>query len=297
MTRPSRAKIATAALTLLAGAVLSAPHAGVAQSTTPRAVVASLGLDQSQVGRVTAHFAPADRARTEELAALVDAAAALFERELALSFAMELAALGPDDWFSEFPAIPYAIPWVSMNERLLLLPSSLSEGVLIQGPNALADRRRVDFVALHEYGHVAAKEYFRPGSAEDYIPVPWFEELIATYFAFAYVASAEPAWAEAAKQEWLGQIERFKPSVRSLDWGFMAALPGPEFAQTYGWYQFLLNLQCAKLYESHGLDLLPALKGGLQWDGAQGWTSNSVLDGLEELAPRFTEWAREFGTD
>ena len=88
MTGPSRAKIATAALTLLAGAVLSAPHAGVAQSTTPRAVVASLDLDRSQVGRVTAHFAPADRARTEDLAALVDAAAALFERELALSFAM-----------------------------------------------------------------------------------------------------------------------------------------------------------------------------------------------------------------
>lgn len=297
MTGCPRAKVVTVALTILTGTVLCAPRGGVAQSTTPRAVVESLGLDRSQIGRVTAHFASADKARSEDLAALVDAAAALFERELALSFPMELAALGPDDWFSEFPGLPYAIPWVSMNERLLLLPSSLSEGVLIQGPSALADRRRVDFVALHEYGHVAAKEYFRPGSAGDYIPVPWFEELIATYFAFAYVASAEPAWAEAAKQEWLDQIERYTPSVRSLDWGFMAALPGPELAQTYGWYQFLLNLQAAKLYGSHGMDLLPALKGGLQWDGAQSWTSSSVLDGLEDLVPRLIEWAREFETD
>jgi hypothetical protein len=273
------------------------PETMPGQAPTPRAVVEGLDLERLRVGRVVAHFAEPDRERAEEMAALVDRAAALYEEELGLSFDLELAALRPEDWFSDIPGIPYAIPWPSMKERLLLLPSSLEEGLLIEGRDALEDRRRVDFVALHELGHVAAREYFRPASGEDYVPVKWFEELVATYFAYAYIASADAEWAGAARREWRRQVEGFAPPVRSLDWSFMNSLPGGELARVYGWYQFLLNLRAAELHERHGVGLLTVLKERLAWEEAQGWDDEAVLAVFDTVAPEFSRWARSFGGD
>ena len=261
---------------------------------SPREIVEGLDLDTAGVGRVTAHFEPGDRSRALELAALVESAAALFEEELGLSFAIELAALPPDKWFSDIPGIPYAIPWPSMNERLLLLPSSLQVGLLVEGRDPGTARRLVDFVALHEYGHVAAKEYFRPGDRTDYIPVQWFRELIATYFAYSYIATADPAWAEASKAEWAAAVGASTPSVLSLDWAFMNEMNGIELAQTYEWYQLMLNLKAAELYEVHGISFLPTLQR-LPWDRSHDWTSAAVIESLSQIDPDLSEWARNFG--
>lgn len=287
----SRLKILAALCLVSAGS--PAPMLG--QAPTPRAVVEGLDLERSRVGRVVAHFAEPDRARAEEMAALVDAAATRYATELGLSFGLELAALRPEHWFADIPGIPYAIPWPSMKERLLVLPSSLEEGLLIEGRDALEDRRRVDFVALHEFGHVAAREYFRPASEADYIPIKWFEELVATYFAYAHVASSDPEWAAAARGEWSSQLERYTPPVLSLDWRFMNSLPGREMAQAYGWYQFLLNLRAAELYDRHGVGLLRGLKERLAWNDAQSWSDETVLAVMDGLDPEFARWARNFG--
>lgn len=285
--------VGVTAMLVLAWSGVSATEASV-PSDTPLSVVESLGLERAKVGRVTVHFAPRDRERALQLATLVDSAAAMFKRKIHLALAIELAALGPQDWFSEFPGVPYAIPWPSMNERLLLVPSSLTEGVLVEGQTLLHAERTVDFVTLHEFGHIAAKEYFRPGDSRQYIPVPWFRELVATYFAYAYVASTNPQWAKDAKQKWTDELEGFKPEVVSLDWTFMNALNGAELARTYGWYQTLLNLRAAELYERHGLGLLPALRR-MPWEYSQDWTTESVLASLEEVAPTLVGWARKFG--
>jgi len=274
---------------------LTAPASTSAQRPGAMAVLDTLGLQSGRVGRVEYYFDAPDQARAQVLASLVNDAAAEFERELDLRFDLSLAALGPDHWFSEFPGVPYAVPWASIPERLLLLPSSLSQGVLITGPNALADRRRVDFVALHEYGHIAAKEYFRPTAAEPYTPVSWFEELIATYFAYSYVAGAEPEWGSAVRAEWSSQIEAFTPPVLSLDWRFMNSLPGPELSRTYGWYQFVLNKRAAELYDRHGVALLPRLKAALSWRDASGWTPAGLLKALDGVTPELASWARDFG--
>ncbi len=276
-------------------ACLAAPVAASAQRPSAWAVLDSLGLESGHVGRVEYYFATADEARAEALASLVDAAAAVFERQLDLRFDLSVAALGPGEWFSEFPGVPYAVPWASIPERLLLLPSSLSQGVLILGPTALADRRRVDFVALHEYGHIAAKEYFRPEAVEPYTPVSWFDELIATYFAYSHLAEADPEWASAARAEWSSQIRDFTPPVLSLDWGFMSGLPGPELSRVYGWYQTVLNERAAELYDRRGIALLPRLKAALSWEDASRWTPARLLNALDGVTPELAAWAREFG--
>jgi hypothetical protein len=218
----------------------------------------------------------------------------MFEEELRLSFFIELAALAPDDWFSDIPGIPYAIPWPSMNERLLLLPSSLQVGLMVEGRDPDVAKRLVDFVALHEYGHVAAKEYFRPEDSADYIPVQWFRELVATYFAYCYIATVDQAWAEASRAEWAAAAAASAPPVLSLDWGFMNEMTGVELAQTYEWYQLMLNLKAAELFDAHGIALLPALKR-LPWDRSRDWTSAVVIESLNPINPGLSEWARNFG--
>jgi hypothetical protein len=284
---------------LLAAALGGAwtPRPVVAQQVEVLPVLDTLGLERGRVGRVEYYYADPDRERSEALARLIQGAAIHFERELDLRFDLALAALGPERWFSEFPGVPYAIPWVSIPEHVLMLPASLSEGVLVQGPTQLDDRRRVDFVALHEYGHLAAKEYFRPEAGPPYTPMSWFDELIATYFAYGYLAETDPVWAAAARAEWEAAIRAYRPSVVSLDWGFMDALPPRELSDTYGWYQTVLNRQAAELFDRRGIELLPRLKEALDWRSASSWTTESLLDDLESVAPDLAAWARDFGED
>ena len=264
-----------------------------AQDQSPRARLEALGLDTARVGRVTAHFASTDRDRAVELALLADDAATFFERELDIAFPFGVAALGPEQWFSDIPVIPYAIPWPSMPDRLIFMPSSLSEGLLIRGEDTLEDRRRVDFVLLHEYGHLLAKAHLRPRSDRDYLPVSWFEELLANYFAYAYLHEAHGEWTEAARAAWVEELRRFTPPVLSLDWSFMNDLPPPVLSETYGWYQFLLNLRAAELYDEHGLDFLSLLKERLSWEEAGDWRSESLLSNLEAIAPGFDAWVAD----
>jgi len=277
------------ALVLVAQSVWAAPP-------SPLETVKHLSLESARAGRVDYYFAGPDQARAQAMARLVDHAALMYERQFDLKVPVSLAALGPDNWFSEFPGIPYAIPWVSISEGLLMLPSSLTQGVLIKGPDALADRRRVDFVALHEFGHLASKAYFRPAAPEPDVPVSWFDELLATFFAYAYVAQADPEWASAARAEWVREIEGFTPKVLSLDWRFMRTLPGPELSRTYGWYQIVLNHRAAEVYERHGIEWLTGLKSSLSWPDAADWTPEILLQQLDTAAPDLAAWARHFGS-
>lgn len=277
---------------VLAGLTSASP--AHAQGFSPRERVEALDLDTLKVGRVTAYFAPPDQERAVELARLSEKAASFFERELGFSFDFGLAALAPEHWFSEFPAIPYAIPWASVPERLIFVPSSLEQGLLVEKLNGKADRRRnVDFVLLHEYGHLAIKEYFFAASDRDESQPLWFNELLANIFAYAYVRNSDPQWAQWGKEMWAGVVERRTPPVLSLDWSFMNELPPDELAQTYGWYQNLLNLRAAELYDTHGLHFLRALKDQLSWENLDDWTTASLLPSLERLAPGFEAWVHE----
>jgi hypothetical protein len=270
-----------------------------AQHASPLARVEALDLDTAKVGRVTVYFAAADRVHAEQLAALSEEAAAYFESEFGTSFPLHLAALNPEDWFDPYAGgdvQPYGNPWGWVQDLLMGVPASLDEGVLILGPDDDANLRRVQFVMLHEFGHLANKRYLHPESSRPYSSVRWFEEFLATYFAYAFVHSSCPKWAETSRSEWLNFIEGYTPPVLSLDWGFMRDLPSEEFGRTYAWYQILLNLRAAGVYEEHGLDFLRQVRDQLAWDEAGEWTMESVLSILESFAPGFEAWAENLET-
>jgi hypothetical protein len=144
---------------------------------------------------------------------------------------------------------------------------------------------------LHEFGHLASKQVLHPSSDQPYSSVRWFDELIATYFAYAFVRASDPGWAETAQEEWHRAVESFTPPVVSLDWSHFRDLSPVEFARTYAWYQNLLNLQAAALYEDHRLDFLRRLRDRLDWQNAANWTTDELIPILDEIAPGFQAWA------
>lgn len=214
---------------MLAVTLLAASSAAIrAEDTSPLARVEAFRLETAKIGSVTAHFAPTDREYAHQLATLSEAAASYFERELDGSFPLHLAILSPDRWFdpySDSGSLPYGIPWASVEDLLMTVPASLHEGVLILGPDDKANRRRVRFVMLHEFGHIASKRHLHPESPVPYSSVWWFEELLATYFAYSYVRAHDPECAEASRREWVDVLNGYSPAVLSLDWGSCASFP------------------------------------------------------------------------
>lgn len=269
---------------------------GTAGATPPSPLdrVQALGLETTQVGRVTAHFAAADREHAHALATLSEAAAGFYARELGGSFPLSLAVLAPEQWFDPYPGgefMPYGMPWGWVEDSLMTGPASLSQGVLIVGPDQDANLRRVRFVLLHEFGHLAGKRYLHPASSHPYSSVRWFEELVATYFAYAFVHAHDPAWAKASRGERAAFVAGSQPSVVSLDWSFMRELAPEEFGWTYAWYQNLLNLRAAELHEEHGLAFLIRLRDELPWETSDEWTTETLMPHLERVAPGFRAWA------
>ncbi len=280
-----------AAIVLLAG---SLPATARAADRSPLATVKGLRLETAEIARVTVYFARGDREHAERFAALAEEAAAYFHRELGASFPFHLAVLNPEDWFVPYAGgdlEPYGMPWASVEDSMIVAPASMEEGVLIFGPDDRANLRRVRFVLLHEFGHLASKQHLHPASPHSYSSVRWFEEFIATYFAYAFIHAHDSEWAEASRREWLEVLSGYTPGVLSLDWGFMRELPPDEFARTYAWYQILLNLRAADVYAEHGVDFLRAVKDRLPWEVSGAWSTEFLLPALEKIAPGFAVWA------
>jgi len=266
------------------------------EAPSPLARVRSAGLDTLVVGRVTAHFAPADRSRATSLATLLDAAGGYFEKEFGGGLPVHLAVLRPDAWFSPYEpdsVALYGLPWGWVPESLAAVPASLEEGILIQGPDEQANQRRVRFVMLHEYGHLAAKRYLHPEGEQLWSSVRWFEEMIASYFAYTFVHQSDPDWTRAGRGEWEVHVQRDPPRSATLDWRFMMELPPREFGRTYAWYQNLLNVRVAALYDEQGLAFLQGARDQLPWKRCNTWTTDALLSELEPFAPGFQAWAEQ----
>ena len=254
--------------------------------------IEALNLEILKVEGITSYYAPSDRKRAEQLSILSKEAATFFRQMLGLSFDLRLAALSPKQWFSPYGnTLPYGIPWASVRERLIIVPSSASEGAFLKDSNLSFGERMIDFVSIHEFGHIANKQFFHPASTLEEFPVHWFEELVATYFAYTFIHSKDPQWLDSAQKIWTLSVKKFTPRVLSLDWSFMRSLPGPELGQTYAWYQLFLNLRAAELFAEHGQNFLVKLKAGLPLNELSNWTTDLLLSHLELIAPGFRKWA------
>lgn len=258
------------------------------QDQTPLARVEALQYQTARIGKVTVYFDPADRQRALELGTLTNKAAALHERDLGLSFDFRLAALSSEDWFSDYPDGPYTIPWAHLGDRMIIVPAS---GARLPGEGDF--HRAIEFITLHEYGHLAIKHYFLSGSDREFGVVHWFDEFLATYFGYAFLRSVDPDWADALIDAWKTNIEGYRPKELSLDWGFMTDLPPDELGKTYAWYQNLLNLRVSEMFHKHGTNFLKDTKHSLPWSEISSWTTPSLLRRLDKFSRGWVVWASD----
>lgn len=254
--------------------------------------IKDLGLSTFSTKEATVYFDKPDSIRGREFEDLSSNIVRFYEQHFGISYNLKVAALEPRNWFSEFPGIPYAVPWPYFPDRIIMMPSSLTEGIMINPKRSRQENKWfVDFVLIHEYSHFLEKDYFRPADKNDYISVKWFGEFIANYFAYAYIYSVDSAWAAGAKNMWRENLKAYTPNTFSLDWSFMNNLPPQELGPTYAWYQVMLNLKAAELYEKDGLKFLHTLKAKLPWHQVREWNTQKLLTLLETFYPGFEEWS------
>ncbi len=254
--------------------------------------VKNLGLSTISTEGTIVYFDKPDSIRSREFADLSVSMVKFFKEKVNIRYNLKVAALGPGNWFSEFPGIPYAVPWPYFPDRIIMMPSSLTEGIMINPKRSRQQNKWfVDFVLLHEYSHFLEKDYFRPSDKSDYISVKWFGEFIANYLAYAYIHSTDTTWATEAKKMWRENLKTYTPGKFTLDWSFMNDLSPQELGPTYGWYQVMLNLKAAELYEKYGVGLLQTLKAELPWQEVENWNTKTLLPLLENIYPGFKKWS------
>lgn len=286
---------------MIAALMIAGPSAAIAQGQGPSPLqrVRSFGLEAETSRHVTTYFAAADRAHVSRLTSLVNMAASWYQMVLGVRFEpLHLAVLGPEHWFVPYAGgenEPYGMPWGWVEDALMTAPASLEEGVLITGPDNAANIQRVQFVLLHEFGHLLNKQYLHPDSPHPYSSLRWLEELLATYHGYAFLSMSSGEGLARSRAQWEEVVAGYTPAVLSLDWGFMRELPPAEFVRTYAWYQNLLNLRAAELHAEHGTEFLKRVKDELPWAEADSWTTEQILPLLEKIAPGFEAWASDLG--
>jgi hypothetical protein len=225
-----------------------------------------------------------------------------FDRRLGVRVELRVALLDPADFARALPAAAYGMPFV--RGGVAVLPANLESGAVVDAYQALrptapihviedlqsqslsferAAQAMVDLVALHEFGHVQAESYgIDPRQA-------WFAEFMATYFAYAYLRSAElelarlwDAVAEAGR-------EGVDPTYTSLDdLNRLYTGVGPV---NYVWFQDILQGRVRSVYDSQALAFISHVRsrfGDVEWTPRQ---AGEMLEVLEEIEPGFITWS------
>jgi hypothetical protein len=320
-TAPRARSLRRCALLALLGLSVGCGRDGVTapKPTTPQprpefslAIVQGLGLELLP-GPVPTYYSAGHQERAEMLQSWLRGADEFFQKRLKIAPPFHVAVLTPEDWAAISP-VPYGVPFVTDNYRLVVLPAVPELAVVTQiysaaqpslPPAAAAElaalgvsyddavSQVLDLIGFHEVGHVYAAEL---GYRNDNT-VRWLEELLATYAAYSYLAVAQPSsitvW-DALSEAVLGFVE---PRSRSLDdFGTLGVRGlGPD---GYGWFQSHFNLRDAVIVRQrpHGTWFKQLSAHGLDQD-TRAIPTSELLRRLRGFHPSFTQWADGAGLE
>lgn len=288
--------------TVLLGALHGAPPA-TAQQPGPLSEIRGLDVARVDTGRMTVLFSTHDerggtpgKAAALRTAEPLGAAADFFAERLGGDFHFTLALLSPRDW-GRTGGPPYAIPWHSQADRLVVIPVRADISLMVSGADSDRARRVLEGVSLHQLGHIVTAAYFLPaGFRAPEPPVRWFDELLASYLSFAYMREHDPDLADIMEQlaleVTLGTEPRFS-GLAQYDAFHDTYLSSPQGASNLHWYHNAFNLRAAELYRRQGPDLMHRLRAELPWARMENWTTEELLELLDELSPGSRAWAEE----
>jgi hypothetical protein len=262
----------------------------------------ALGLVASPGRLPTWHPAEAG-ARATALRELIEEAMAYFDAELGVQAPLNLAVLSRSQWESLGLGQPYGIPGVAGQPPVIFMPAT-DDGLAAEDALSLKDRvapatrqrlaaangsyeaaarRYVDAVGLHELGHVYQR---RLGIRANCL---WLDELLATYFAYAFMRERRPLLAALWDDILQAYTEAVQPAHRNLaDFDRLYFGVG---AQNYVWYQAQFQRLVRAGFEARGLALLRDLRSAFATPVASPLAPDVILQRLEPHLPGARAWA------
>ena len=248
---------------------------------------------QTLDGDSPVYYPEGHRGQATRLQALLQDSARFFESRLGVSERFAIALLDQPDWERIRP-IPYGLPYVSGPPDVVVLPltnehelgrlvrQSLEHSRLPEETGRTVEALTREFVWLigfHELGHV----YGRALGIE--FPEKWTFELMATYLAWAYLAEARPEtaalWLDISRNVLAGM----DPVHRSLD--AFEELYVRVGVSNYAWYQMVILMRVAEVYEETGLSFVQEWKAR----GLPAGSDDHCVEAFERLHGGFAEWA------
>jgi len=272
-----------------------------------------LGLAHLE-GKIETYYSQGAESRAKKLQAMIEDMNAFFQKRMGIKAEVTLAVLDSPDW-TKINLQPYGLPNVDGDPPVIFMPAT-SGGMAYQ----LMMRRReaippevlqafvesnhttfeaaadqfVDLIGFHELGHQLCRVYTIDWQ------VHWLDEVIATYFLYAYVSEQKPEMKRVI--DLLGRPSKKRPKNTSLE-DFERLY---DKVDDYGWYQGMFEVRVRELYPKMGLKFLEELRRRFpasantskehpaKAEAASAVSPASVLEQVEQIAPGFQTWAQGF---
>jgi len=298
---------------LLVGILLSSFVSGsVAQQRySDREALLNLKLS-NQPGEIPAYYSACCKSRALEVQAALEDGLHFYNEKLGIHLDLVVAVLDKKDWnriLDQRPdhiVPPYGMTYVPFDVAFIPADDDgvITQGLLAEKTHETAETRRLlesvhlgfDEAArrfimhpiLHELGHRLVIQYgiappMQNGSW-------WVDEMLASYFAYAYEKSRRPETATIVEAMTNLSSENLK--YTSLD-DFPKTVPllmaGDSSNMT--WYQRQFEARLASVYEKEGLDFLPRVKAMFPAGSKDDLSPAEVLAKLELVCPGFQAWA------
>jgi len=268
--------------------------------------IQQLGVDSLEAG-LWVYYSQDYKDRAEAIGRQITASNSFHRDSLGVNVDIRVALLDPTDFerASFEPGYPYGLPFIG--DQVAVLPADLKSGAVIEmyapfettaSAAVLADlqevglsyddarRQMVDLIGLHEIGHAQVYAYGLDARQH------WFNEFLATYFAYAYMRSREPEMAVVWDAVTRAGREGYEPTHSSLD--DLNRLYAGVGVGDYVWYQNIFQDRIRTVYDEQGLGFLRRVLDRLsnpEWDPK---LSAELLAALEEIAPGFIAWAEAY---
>jgi hypothetical protein len=257
--------------------------------------------------KVTVFYSKGYEERGIELCQLYEKAVTLFKDSLNVMFDLHVAALNEADWKIITNRIPYGVPWIDGPPYVAFLPAIPGKGSMTMNisaskipPEIIQELKSlgitlqymtenfVDIIGIHEMGH-AYLELLKMKPKQK-----WFNELLANYFMTAFVKYERPdllrMWQLRTQ---IAKVVRAKatqkPNYTSLE--DFEKLYFNVGLDNYRWYQRKFQQRVDEIIDLYGFAFL----GKVREKRLHNETDiESLLKGLESIAPGFLSWANTF---
>lgn len=140
-----------------------------------------------------------------------------------------------------------------------------------------------DLIAYHEIGHAIIEDCGLEQTQH------WFNEMLATYVAYAFMRERRPEDARAFDALMRLNTETLTPTLRSLEdfESHFQDIPGDN----YGWYEAMFHSRVVAVFDREHLGFLDKLRRDGIVASVRYKSPVQLLDRLERITPGFESWA------